>query len=605
MEEKGGTRMVALKKSLTRTNRTGPPIAGRHSTSIRASAVLSPELRLEAAAYGIAARMAVEAIIGSGLQSLPLYGEQGFSRESHNAFRFRRVYVDPNHGVPFISSSDIIRLDDPADSFLSRKHTKNLDRLLIEKADVLISCSGTVGNVSLAGTTLAGKALSQHAIRLRASSPEEAGFIAAFLRGRYGRPQLVGAKYGSVISHIEPEHLKSVIIPEPLPVLQIEIGRKMVEATDLRDEANRLIAEAKSELLSALNLPSLVELQSKVKSPPVSTSRVVGIMDRLDASYHNPLVSLIEERLDGLAKGCLPLGSAKLTSEIRPITKFRKRVYVKTGGIPLISSKQLFQFDPIDVDFLAKGAHQKDLAEIALKKNMVAVSRSGTVGRVQIIPKYMEGWAGSEHAIRVIAANGINPGFLFAWLASDYGHALITRYQYGSVILEIDKDMLGRVPVPVLTAAVQTRIGDLVLRANDLRDDAWNRELDAISSLEDIVQRGNIRRAPAKDISTRFRKLVATWKNDRPATSSSVKSLTLHPAYQEIIEMGDDALPLILEELQERPDHWFVALRTITGENPIRREHQGKMTLMAKDWIEWAVTKGHLSADEQARGTVS
>jgi hypothetical protein len=43
------------------------------------------------------------------------------------------------------------------------------------------------------------------------------------------------------------------------------------------------------------------------------------------------------------------------------------------------------QIDPVDVKRLAKGAHTKDLPEIALKKNMVTISRSGTIGRVQII----------------------------------------------------------------------------------------------------------------------------------------------------------------------------------------------------------------------------
>ena len=38
-----------------------------------------------------------------------------------------------------------------------------------------------------------------------------------------------------------------------------------------------------------------------------------------------------------------------LPARYGPITKFRKRVYVPKGGIPFLSSKQLFQIDPIDV----------------------------------------------------------------------------------------------------------------------------------------------------------------------------------------------------------------------------------------------------------------
>lgn len=43
----------------------------------------------------------------------------------------------------------------------------------------------------------------------------------------------------------------------------------------------------------------------------------------------------------------------------------------------------------------------------------------------------------------------------------------------------------------------------------------------------------------------------------------------MHPAYQQIIGMGEKALPLILRDLRDRPTgHWFWALNAITGEEP-------------------------------------
>jgi type I restriction enzyme, S subunit len=162
-------------------------------------------------------------------------------------------------------------------------------------------------------------------------------------------------------------------------------------------------------------------------------------------------------------------------------------VYVRSGGIPLISSKQLFQVDPVDINRLARGAHTKDMAEIALETNMVLVTRSGTIGRVQITPAYMHGWAGSEHATRLIAAHGMNPGYVYAWLASDYGSTLIKRHSYGSVILEIDKEMLGSVPIPIPADSVIEEIGALVMKANSCREKAWIKEREAISQLEALV----------------------------------------------------------------------------------------------------------------------
>ena len=44
---------------------------------------------------------------------------------------------------------------------------------------------------------------------------------------------------------------------------------------------------------------------------------------------------------------------------------------------------------------------------------------------------------------------------------------------------------------------------------------------------------------------------------------SSLSKKFMHPAYQTIMAMGRDALPLILRELQRAPGHWFYALRFI------------------------------------------
>ena len=459
------------------------------ATLIRLSEVLSSDLRLEASAFGIEARVAVAALQASGIPLIPLYGKDGLCKEAHNAFRFRRIYVEAAYGVPFLSSSDIISMRPEIQHYISRKLTKNIDRLLVKQWDVLISCSGTVGNVGLAGATLTGLALSQHAIRARTDRSEQAGYVAAFLRSRYGRPQLIGAKYGSVITHIEPSHLEHILIPNLHPVRLSSIGTLMCEAVELRDEANQLLQQAEELLFERLRLPRLVQADSV--GSRISSVMASSLEERLDAFYHDPLAKHTIEELHANGTEITELGDPRVTGEIRPITKFRKRVYVPTGGIPLYAGKQIFQVDPVDVKGLAKGAHTKDLPEIALETNMILVTRSGTIGRVQIIPAYMSRWTATEDATRCIAASDMNPGYLYAWLASKYGKKLITRHSYGSVIRHIDKEMLASVPVPLADEPTRREIGDLVLKANSLRNVAWEKEQTAITQLEQIVEQGS------------------------------------------------------------------------------------------------------------------
>jgi len=72
----------------------------------------------------------------------------------------------------------------------------------------------------------------------------------------------------------------------------------------------------------------------------------------------------------------------------------------------------------------------------------------------------------------------------------------------------------------------------------------------------------------------------------------------MRPEYQQIIGMGRDAVPLILEELQKEPDHWFWALAATTGEDPVPPEHKGKLSEMTKAWLEWGERHGYVQSDD-------
>jgi type I restriction enzyme S subunit len=264
------------------------------------------------------------------------------------------------------------------------------------------------------------------------------------------------------------------------------IGTLMLEATDLRDRANNLLDEANRLLHDRLHLPPLEDSPSD--GPLITSIRASRWEGRLEASYHSSMAIKALRRLKRLKIPIATLGDPEVSKEVRAVTKFRKRVYVKRGGIPMYNSKQLFQVDPIDVKYLAKGAHTKDLPEIGLAENMITVSRSGTIGRVQIIPQYMKDWTANEHNDRLIAAPGMNAGYIYAWLDSDYGYCLVTRHSYGSVIQEIDLEMLKSVPIPMLDASERDEIGNLVFQGNGLRDQAWQKEQEAIRQFDSMVE---------------------------------------------------------------------------------------------------------------------
>lgn len=65
--------------------------------------------------------------------------------------RARRVYVkDRNHGIPFLSSSDILQADLENVKLASKKYTPNIEEMMLQKGWTLITRSGTIGNCTFA-----------------------------------------------------------------------------------------------------------------------------------------------------------------------------------------------------------------------------------------------------------------------------------------------------------------------------------------------------------------------------------------------------------------------------------------------------------------------
>jgi hypothetical protein len=112
---------------------------------------------------------------------------------------------------------------------------------------------------------------------------------------------------------------------------------------------------------------------------------------------------------------------------------------------------------------------------------------------------------------------------------------------------------------------------------------------------ESAVSSGPSAMRPRPDVSLhrQFSALAEQWRRET-APLSSVTEIVLHPAYQRIIGMGQAALPFILADLAQQPDHWFWALRAITAENPVAHEDAGNLGRMRDAWVRLGRERGWL-----------
>jgi hypothetical protein len=94
-----------------------------------------------------------------------------------------------------------------------------------------------------------------------------------------------------------------------------------------------------------------------------------------------------------------------------------------------------------------------------------------------------------------------------------------------------------------------------------------------------------------KDTEGLFRELADQWRRETAHLSLAIKKV-VHPAYQRIIGLGPDAVPLILRELQRRPGHWFWALKAITGEDPAQPEDT--ISQASQAWLRWGKERQYI-----------
>lgn len=459
--------------------------------TVTLSEVLDRGKRLEASVFDVDGRNARKIVKDCKYPMAYIGGDNGLTT-SFTGARFKRIWLKKSE-YPIYQPSTILDVNPEPDGYISRLTQTNIELLRVKKGQILLTCSGTIGNATIVSKTLENKIFSHDLLRINCISPEDIGYIYTYLKSKIGNQILLTNSYGAVITHIESEHLKEVPIPNPPKELKEKIHNCIMESFKLRDESNELINKATSLLIKELQLPSieefeleLIENKSEVRTFGIKLSQMIG---RLDASYHKPIVDSIMRHLEKFSSEIKLVGDKAISDKIILAGVF-KRIYVdKEYGIPFLGGREITQLNPNVEKFLSKPHHKARYEkELKVSENMILVTDRGTVGTVSIVPKHWNGWAVSQNVLKVVPANNDIAGYLYIFLNSDIGRILITRETYGSVIDMIDNRSLSAVPIPMLKdKAVQKQINSLALEANQKRYEAYKLEQQALKIMDEEV----------------------------------------------------------------------------------------------------------------------
>jgi len=460
-------------------------------SKVSLSEVMNNNVRFEANVYNIEGRHAREILKNCKWNLVTICGENGLAVAYHFP-RFKRIWLEKSP-YPIYQPSQIMEINPEPSGYISENTKTDIEALRVKKGQILLTCSGTIGNCTIVNNTFHDKIFSHDLIRINCKNEIDIGYLYAFLRTKIGRTLVNTNNYGAVVQHIEPEHLKNIPIPNPSAMLKKRIHEIVLKSFELRDQSNALLEQAENLLVDELQFPSLNEFEPKYFENSINlenfTVKLSSLANRLDASYHIPLIGAIIDHMEKYAEEITYLGDKRITTRIILAGIFN-RIYVDEGnGTPFIGVKEILQLSPEPEKFLSTKHHKKRIEkELKIEENMILISDRGTIGNVVLVPKHFEGYAVSQNVIKIKASSEDIAGYLFVFLNSKQGKALIKRHTYGSVVDMIDDKNVSQIEVPLLkNKQAMKEINDLALQANKRRYEAYKLEQEAIKLVNDEV----------------------------------------------------------------------------------------------------------------------
>lgn len=391
---------------------------------------------------------------------------------------FKRVFVEnKNNSHMYITASDMVK-NQPLDTakLISKKYTPWIEEMTLVEKQILISCAGTVGNTALVNNSYSGCIGSQEIIRVETSKIPY-GYLYAYLSSPLVNQYIQSMIYGAVVPRISPGELGR------LPVLLLSNGKQnevhnlIVEASQLRIEANRLLSESQNEIVENIRFNIDNYLDKNISYANISTSH----LKRFEAQYFKSEGSKIIKHIETNFK------YKYLKNVSEPIFRpgIFKRYYVNEG-IEFLGGSDIVKAIPTSEKKLSK-SKTSHLDAMIIKENWILVTCGGTIGYSVLVDRMTAGKAASQHILRVIPKD-IPAGYIYAFMSSNIGLKAIQSFTYGSVIPQIEPHHLELLPIPVLEEEVMNGIHQKVMKYKENIGNAIEKELKAIDLIEKEIE---------------------------------------------------------------------------------------------------------------------
>lgn len=393
--------------------------------------------------------------------------------------RGRRVYTRPERGVPFLSNSDMMA-QNPLMScnYMSRKYGYD-ESSVLKGGMILTGRVGAIGQTAFVPNYWEKYKMmgSDNIIRIVVKDEFKNGFIYAYLASKYGNLSFWKHATGGVQPFITDKMVANLPIPDFPASFQQEVDDLIQESARLREEAADALQQAIQQVEDIIPYPS------KKNVGCVSSRTILSSHNRrFEANYYISEGHDIEKYIYKNFKW-KPLG--QVCEDISRPDIF-KRYYVQ-NGIVFLGGADIFLASPDSKKQLSK-TKTTNITSLAIKENTILIPRSGTIGNVAWAHAGHAQKLVSEHVIRLQPNDILRGGYIYAFLSSSIGKALIQKHIFGSVIQHIEPHHLKLIPIPIIEDSIIDNIHKLVLEYSKKVGKAIENERKAISMIEQEIE---------------------------------------------------------------------------------------------------------------------
>ncbi|WEV25840.1 restriction endonuclease subunit S [Streptomyces sp. 71268] len=460
---------------------------------VRLSWLREQGLRLDAAPYLSGAFAANQLLKGIPVRKDPLSDlTAGHNGGIFNGPKFSRLYVnDPEVGVPFLGSTDMMEADLTHLPLLGHEVANKFPYLEIQPGMTLISCSGTIGRMAYVRPDMRGIWSSQHVMKVQANPARvKSGYLNTFLRSRFGVPIITSHAYGAIIQHIEPHHIADLPVPRFGEDVENRIHDLVEEAASLRAEFQSGLEEATRDLFTTARLEKLLDTRWHDQPRDLGFTQRGITPTTLRALNYQPRARRIINDLREVDH--VLLGDICKGGQLSRGLRF-SRVEGAEGSqysYKLVGQRQAFWLRP-EGRWVSKA---NTSPEVLAQDETILVASQGTLGENEVFgrPIFATGswlaYAFSEHFLRVRPGGSPFTGaYLFAFLRSESMFRVLRSMSTGGKQQDIHTGLCAEIPVPLLTADDRDRITETTRTAYRKRDEADAKEDLALDLLEKAV----------------------------------------------------------------------------------------------------------------------